>query len=349
MPKKINIKTIAAELGVSPSTVSKALKDSHEIGEKTRQKIQAFAKQYRYKPNSLALSLRNQKTMVLGVIIPQITHHFFTRVISGIEYVANQQDYNLMICLSKNRYEKEIETIEMLTNGSVDGLLISLAKETMEKGDYKHFEHLLEEDFPLVFFDRVPPGLNVDKVVIDDEEGGYKAAKTLIDKGRKRPALISTPDHITVGLEREKGFKKALQDAGLTYYPHRHIKVDEKQDIEMQISKLFVVQPLPDAIFAVNETYAAIAMKLALKNGLNIPKDIAIIGFTDGMISKLTIPSMTTVAQHGYSMGNKAAELVLNKINKKSDDDSVSEQDDTGRSPNQTVVISTNVVEREST
>ncbi|PID67807.1 MAG: LacI family transcriptional regulator, partial [Flavobacteriia bacterium] len=257
MPKKINIKTIAAELGVSPSTVSKALKDSHEIGEKTRQKIQAFAKQYRYKPNSLALSLRNQKTMVLGVIIPQITHHFFTRVISGIEYVANQQDYNLMICLSKDRYEKEIQTIEMLTNGSVDGLLISLAKETMEKGDYKHFEHLLEEDFPLVFFDRVPPGLNVDKVVIDDEEGGYKATKTLIDKGRQRPALISTPDHITVGLEREKGFKKALQDSGLTYYPHRHIKVDEKQDIEMQISKLFVVQPLPDAIFAVNETYAA--------------------------------------------------------------------------------------------
>ena len=349
MSKKVNIKTIAAELGVSPSTVSKALKDSHEIGEKTRAKIQAFAKQYHYKPNSLALSLRNQKTMVLGVIIPQITHHFFTRVISGIEYVANQHDYNLMICLSKDKYDKEIQTIEMLTNGSVDGLLISLAKETLEKGDYKHFEHLLNEDFPLVFFDRVPPNINVDKVIINDLEGGYKATKTLVDKGRQRLALISTPDHVTVGLEREKGFINALQEAGLTYYPDLHIKVNEKNDIESQIAKLFVIQPLPDGIFAVNETYAAIAMRLALKNGLSIPKDISIIGFTDGIISKLTIPSMTTVAQHGYNMGNKAAELVLNRIKEQDEENDEKEQDDSGHPPNQTIVISTNVVEREST
>jgi LacI family transcriptional regulator len=339
MHKKVNIKTIAAELGVSPSTVSKALKDSHEIGVETRAKVQAFAKMYNYKPNSLALSLRNQKTMVIGVIIPQITHHFFTRVISGIEFIANQKDYNLMICLSKDEYEKEIQNIEMLTNGSVDGLLISIANETLEKGEFGHFERLLKQEFPIVFFDRIPPGIQADKVIVDDEAGGYNAGKLLLSKGRKKLGVISTPEHVTVGVLREKGFYRAIQEAGAEVLPQFNVKIEEKFDIENQIDQMFTQKDFPDGIFAVNETYAALAMKIAQKRGFQIPRDIAFIGFTDGVISRLTTPTMTTIAQHGHNMGNKAAELVIQRIYEQEND----------KTPNQTVVISTNIVEREST
>lgn len=339
MSKKVNIKIIAAELGVSPSTVSKALKDSHEIGRETREKIQAYAKMYNYKPNSLALSLRNQKTMNIGVIIPQITHHFFTRVISGIEFLANQKDYNLMICVSKDLHDKEVKNVEMLTNGSVDGLIVSIANETLEKGDFSHFQRLVDDDFPLVFFDRVSPTLKGDKVIVDDETGGYNAGKHLIDKGKSHLAIITTPEHVTVGIMRERGFKKALDENNKYYNPNYIVRVEEKYDIEKQIDLLFQQKEIPDGIFAVNETYAAIAMKCALRRGIQIPRDIAIIGFTDGVISRLTTPTMSTIAQHGYNMGNKAAELVLQRIY----------ENENEKLPYQTVVIQTNVVEREST
>lgn len=338
MPKKVNIKTIASELGVSPSTVSKALKDSHEISEETRAKIQAYAKFYNYKPNTLALGLRNQKTMVIGVIVPEIVHHFFSRVISGIENTAYQKDYNLMICLSKDKLSKEIQNIDMLANGSVDGLLVALAKETLEKSAYEHFNQLLAQDFPIVFFDRFPPNLEVDKVIIDDAAGGYKAAKHLIEKGYKKLAILTTPEHVTVGVGREMGFLKALKESELTVYPAFDIKIDENKSIEPQIEKLFSNKVLPDGIFAVNEPYAAAAMKIAKDKGLRIPEDIAIIAFTDGLISKTTSPTLSTVAQHGYTMGAQAAEILLNRIFKQNE-----------KIPNQTIVISTNVVEREST
>lgn len=338
MPKKINIKTIASELGVSPSTVSKALKDSHEISEETRAKIQAYAKFYKYKPNTLALGLRNQKTMVIGVIVPEIVHHFFSRVISGIENTAYQKDYNLMICLSKDKISKEIQNINMLANGSVDGLLVAIAKETLEKEDFDHLKDLIAQDFPIVFFDRDPPNLEVDKVIIDDTAGGYKAAKHLIEKGYKKLAILTTPEHVTVGVGREKGFLKALKEFELSIYPEFDIRIDENLPIEPQIEKLFTNKELPDGIFAVNETYAAAALKIAKSKGLAIPKDIAIIGFTDGLISNTTSPTLTTIAQHGYTMGAQAAEILLNRIYNQEE-----------ISPNQTIVISTNVVEREST
>lgn len=337
MSKKINIKTIASELGVSPSTVSKALKDSHEISEETRKKIQAYAKFYNYKPNSLALGLRNQKTMVLGVIVPELVHHFFSRVISGIEKVANENDYNLMICLSKDQLDKEKQNIEMLTNGSVDGLLVSVAKESFEKNDYEHFNRLIRQGFPIVFFDRVPSNLNADKVIVDDVAGGYKAAMHLISKGYKKLGILTTPEHLKVGSDREKGFVRALQENGLTIYPNFDIKIDERQPISPQIETIFNRKELPNAIFAVNEFYAATALKIAQKRGLQVPKDLAIIGFTDGLISKITSPGLTTVAQHGYTMGVKAAEIVLHRIINKLD-----------AKTHQTTVISTNVVERES-
>lgn len=197
MKAKITIKDIARELGVSTSTVSKALKDSHEISESTKAKIKAFADFYHYKPNSLALKLRNQKTMVIGVIIPEIVHHFFSRVISGIEKAANLRGYNVMICVSNESYDKELLNIEMLANGSVDGLLISLSKETQKIKDFSHFNELIENNVPFVLFDRIEESINCDKIIVDDEGGAYKATKYLLEKKCIKVALITTPDYVT--------------------------------------------------------------------------------------------------------------------------------------------------------
>ena len=341
MKDKITIKDIARELGVSTSTVSKALKDSYEISDSTKKRIKAFADFYHYKPNSLALKLRNQKTQVIGVVIPEIVHHFFSRVIQGIEKIANQRGYNIMICVSNESYDKELLNIEMLANGSVDGLLISLAKETQKIQDFKHFDELLENKVPFVLFDRVEKSISCDKIIIDDEGGAYKATKYLIEKACKKIALLTTPDYVTVGQSRKKGYSKALQKFGIRQDDSLIIKIDKEDDdhkgIYEQIKKIIFVKEPPDGIFAVNELYAALAMKIAKERGLKIPEDIAIIGFTDGIISEFSSPSLTTVAQHGYTMGKHAAEMLINRIENKIQGEF------------QTEVISANIKVREST
>ena len=315
MKSKITIRDIARELGVSASTVSRALKDSSEISEETRKKVKAFAELYHYKPNMMALKLRNKKTMVLGVIIPEIVHHFFSRIISGIEKVANDKGYNVMICLSNESYEKEKLNVKMLADGSVDGLLVSISRETLKIGNFDHFKELEDYNIPLVFFDRVTEEIECDKVIIDDMSGAYKATQHLIEIGCKRIAIITTPDHVNVGFLRKAGYEKALQDHGMNIDRDLVIKVNELLDVNMQIEELLnKPEKLPDGILAVNEIYAARAMKLAKGKGLNIPNDVAIIGFTDGLISEFSSPSLSTVAQHGFTMGELAAELILNRI-----------------------------------
>ncbi|MDP2089380.1 MAG: LacI family DNA-binding transcriptional regulator [Flavobacteriaceae bacterium] len=319
MGAKITLKKIAKELGVSTSTVSKALSDSHEISVETREKVKAFAKMYNYKPNSLALRLRNQRSMVIGVIIPEIVHHFFSTVISGIEHGANERGYNVMVCFSDESYQKEVLNIEMLAGGSVDGFLVSIAKETQELSDFRHFEDLKEE-VPLVLFDRVHPKINCDKVVVDDFGGGYKATEYLIKTGCKKLAIITTPDFVSVGLERKKGFLKAINDYNIAVPSEYIIQVNEKNDITAQIQKVINLPDRPDGIFAVNEIYAATAMKLAQDKGIKIPEEMSFIGFTDGYISQFSNPSLSTLAQHGHEMGEKAIELLINRIESKDSD-----------------------------
>ncbi len=340
MKSKITIKDIAKELGVSISTVSKALKDSHEISDETRKKIKAFANFYNYRPNSLALKLRNRKTLVIGIIIPEIVHHFFSRVISGIEKTANERGYNVMICLSNESYDKELLNINMLADGSVDGLLVSIAKETLEKNEFGHFNQLINDEIPFVLFDRVTDQIACDKVLVDDVGGGYKATNHLIDIGCKRIAILTTPDHVNVGTERRIGYEKALEENGRKIDSDLIIKINENFDIAEQIKKLLDnTDKLPDGIFAVNEIYAATAMKTAREKGLNIPKDIAVIGFTDGLISEFSTPPLSTVAQHGFTMGEQAAELLLDRIQKSENEEKNFERK----------VISTNLKIRNST
>jgi LacI family transcriptional regulator len=312
MKQKITIKTIAKELGVSTSTVSKALRDSHEISTETKDKIQAYANLYNYKPNNLALQLRNQKTKVIGVILPKIVHHFFSTVIMGIEEGANKKGYNIMVCFSNESYKKEVETLKVLSNGSVDGLIVSIASETLENKEFNHFIDLVAEEIPLVLFDRVVDEILCDKVVVDDVGAGYKATKHLIENGRKKIALITTPNHVNVGALRRQGYEKALIEAYIKTDKNLIVEVDEKKDIKSQIEKVFNEDI--DAVFAVNEIYAAISMRIAKEKGLSIPNEISIIGFTDGLISEYSSPSITTIAQHGFTMGMQAVELLIERI-----------------------------------
>jgi LacI family transcriptional regulator len=338
MKSKITLKKIAKEFDVSISTVSKALKNSPEISEELKEKIQAFAKYYHYKPNSLALNLRNQKTKTIGVIIPEIVHHFFTKVITGIEHVANKNGYNVMICMSMDSYEKEVLNLDMLANGVVDGVIVSVAKETEEKKNYSHFKDLIYNGIPLVMFDRVIDKIKCNKVITNDIDGGYLATKHLINIGCKRMAILTTPDFVTVGNLRLEGYKSALKNCGIDYDEDLVIIIDEKNNIEDQIKKLFLLKNPPDGIFAVNEVYAALAMKSARKLGFKIPDDISILGFTDGIISQFSTPALSTVAQHGNTMGQKAAELLFNEIEFQGSE-----------YQHQTKIIETDLILREST
>lgn len=337
MKPRITLKKIAKEFGVSISTVSKALKDSHEISEETRGKIKAFADYYHYKPNNLALQLRNQKTSVIGVIVPEIVHHFFSTVINGIEKYATEKGYNVMVCLSNESYEKEVSNMSVLTNGSVDGLIISIARETQQNQNFKHFEAIINDDFPLVLFDRINDDVECDKVIIDDVGGAFKATNHLVEIGSKRIALLTTQDFITVGSLRKKGYIKSLNKNKISVDENLIYKIDDKESLYDQIKKAINVANPPDAILAVNEIYAAIALKVAKESGLKIPEDIAIIGFTSGLISEYTDPPLTCVEQHGFLMGKQVAELLINRI------------ESTAPSEFQKVVISPNLKIRRST
>ncbi len=317
MKPRITLKKIAKEFGVSISTVSKALKDSHEISEETREKIQAFADFYHYKPNSLALQLRNQKTSVIGVVIPEIVHHFFSTVIDGIEQYANEKGYNVMVCISNESHDKEVSNFSFLTNGSVDGLIVSIARETQHNQNYEHYEALINDDFPIVLFDRVNEDLKCDKVIIDDVAGGYKATNHLIEIGSKRIALITTKDFLTVSSLRKEGYLKALLNAGYPINEDLIYYIDDKEDLYEQIKEVVEDINPPDAIIAVNEIYAATALKIAKRKGMVIPNDIAIVGFTSGLISEFTSPSLSAIVQHGTLMGRQAAELLINRIENK--------------------------------
>ena len=317
MKQKITIKTIAKELGVSTSTVSKALRDSHEISVETKDRIKAYADYYNYKPNNLALQLRNQKTKVIGVILPKIVHHFFSTVIKGIEKGASEKGYHIMVCFSNEYYQSEDDNLKVLSNGSVDGLLVSIAKETLQNDDFKHFEDLVNEEIPLVMFDRVLDSINCDKVIVDDIGAGYKATKHLIERGRKKVAMLATPEHVNIGTLRKRGYEKAIKEFNLTTSNNLAIEIDEEHDLRNQIAQ--VINGDIDGVFAVNEIYAAIAIRLAKEKGLRVPQDISVVGFTDGLISEFSSPSITAIVQHGFTMGKQAVELLIDRIENEGD------------------------------
>jgi LacI family transcriptional regulator len=340
MKRKVTLKQIAKELDVSISTVSKSLRNSPEIGNETKLKIQAFAKFYHYKPNNIALSLKNRKTKTIGIIIPEIVHHFFSTVINGIEQVANKNGYNVIICVSNDSFNKEVLNMKMLANGSIDGFIMSLSKETQFKGNFHHITEVINQGMPIVMFDRVTNEIFCDKVIIDDKLAAYEAVQSLIDKGRKKIALVTTVDYVSVGKLRTDGYIKSLLDNDIPFNENLIIKIENIDTCEIIIEKLLKDKAI-DAIFAVNELFAVTIIKTANKIGLNVPKDLAVIAFTDGIISKYSTPTITTVSQSGIKMGNRAAKMLIERLEAEQEDDEVENY--------KTEVIETHLIEREST
>lgn len=337
MRRKVTLKQIAKELDISISTVSKSLRDSHEISEETRLKVKAFAKLYNYKPNNIALSLKNKKTKTIGIIIPEIVHHFFATVISGIEHVANEFGYNVIVTLSDESFDKEVINLEMLASGSTDGFIMSLSKETQLKKDFHHLEEVINQGMPVVLFDRVTNDVFCDKVIIDDQLAAYNATEFFITNKYKNIALITTVDYVSVGKLRTEGYLKALADYDIKLDEKLIIKVEDIDHCQEQIIDLITNNAI-DAVFAVNELFAVTAIKAINKIGKKVPNDIAVIGFTDGIISQFSTPTITTVSQNGIKMGQKAAKMLIERLEKEEDDEQYT-----------TEIIETELIFREST
>ncbi|EDO25740.1 predicted protein, partial [Nematostella vectensis] len=253
----------------------------------------------------------------------------------GIEEGAREKGYRIMVCFSNESYKNEVENLKVLSNGSVDGLIISIANETLEGKKFNHFHELIKEEIPLVMLDRVQDSIPCDKVIVDDISAGYKATEYLVQTGCKNIAILTTPQHVTVGRLREQGYRKALLSNNLKVSAKLIKEIDESQDIPEQIMSVF--NESVDAIFAVNEIYAAIAIKMAKKRNLKVPDDVAVVGFTDGLISEYSSPSITAIVQHGKMMGRQAVEMLIEQI----------ESENNNHTP-RTKVVSSNLHIRES-
>ncbi|MFK7954428.1 MAG: LacI family DNA-binding transcriptional regulator [Ekhidna sp.] len=306
------IKDIARELGISPSTVSRALKDHFEISEKTKKEVRRVADELSYQPNTLALSLRNSKSNTIGLIIPEIVHFFFSTVISGIEDVAHSRGYNLIITQSNESLDKEKANAQILFNNRVDGVLISLSEETE---DIDHLKVLNDKGLSFVFFDRISEDMDSSSVIVDDFLGGYQATKHLIDMGYKKIAHLAGPSNLDISTQRMNGYKKALEEGGIAYSENLVLlnSISSENETFNSIYEL-LKNYSPDAIFAFHDLAAMSAIKAAQNYGKNVPIDFGVIGYSNWQFTSLTNPSISTVEQPGFEMGQQAAELLINQI-----------------------------------
>ncbi len=308
---RITIKDIARELGISPSTVSRALKDHPDISPETKRAVQELARKYNYQPDAIALSLKSRQTRTIGLVIPEMVHHFFSSVISGIEDVAYNAGYHVMITQSAENYEREVSNIEALLASRVDGILVSVSKQTE---NFDHFRKVQEEGVPLVFFDRVCEEIDTDRVVVDDYFGAYRAVEHLIKMGCRRIAHFGSTQLLTIARNRLNGYMQALKDHNIPLSDGLIIKCDTLSDALEETGRILDLPERPDAIFTVNDLTAAGAMIVIKQRGFRIPDDIAVVGFTNGQLARLTDPALTSVEQHGYEMGREAARMLIDRL-----------------------------------
>jgi LacI family transcriptional regulator len=335
--RKLTIKDIAKEFGVSISTVSKALNDSYEISESTKNKIQKYAKENNYKPNFNALSLKNRSTKTIGIILPTMLKYFFAQVFKGIEKTALERGYKVITCISNESYEKEVEIIEMLSNGSIDGFLVSLAKETELKEDYKHLQDTIDNGTPIVMFDRVAQSLNCDKIITDDLNGVENTVEFLYKSGHKNIAFVSTMSDFHIGNQRFLGYKKGLKNVGLPYNENLVINIFDRDYKQYEaLLTPFLENNNIDSIITTGESAAIASMKAGIKTGRKIPQDLSVIAFSNGILARHSSPKMTTISQHGEQMGECAAKVLIDKLEQKNTD-------------TVTTVITTDLVVRDST
>ncbi|MFT3793562.1 LacI family DNA-binding transcriptional regulator [Flavobacterium sp.] len=316
MKEKATLKQIAKELHVSVSTVSKALNNSPEISEPTKVRIQEYAKLKNYKPNIIGLNLKNRKTKTIGVIIPNILNHFFAKVFSGIEKVAEAKGYNVITCISNESLDKEVHALTMLSNGTIDGFIVSISEEAQKLGEFSHFKNIISEGTPIVMFDRVSEEVACDKVIVDDFDSAIDATQHLISLGCKKIALFSSIDNLSVGKLRAKGYFKALENSGIKADDQLIVLTDSAEDFDKKAASLFTKGKM-DGIFALDEHASVSSMKMGLKAGFQIPEELQVIGFADGVWSRRLTPSLSTVSQHGPEIGEAAASMLIEQLESK--------------------------------
>ncbi|MDO5980024.1 LacI family DNA-binding transcriptional regulator [Flavivirga spongiicola] len=332
---KVTIHDIAKALGIDSSTVSRALNDSSRVTKKTKDKILKKAEELGYQRNLLASNLRKNVTNTIGVVVPRISRHFFSSAIQGIEEAAYQSGYNVIICQSLEQLEREKNILESLAANRVAGVLISISMETM---NYDHMNGLKQGGIPFVFFDRhcsIPENNNV---LIDDFKGGFDATQHLIDKGCKNIVHFSGPQELGIYKNRFDGYKAALKKNNLPFKDAYVLssRLMEQDGFENAKSLLENVLDF-DGIFSANDVAAIGAMKYLLNEGIKIPDDVAIVGFSNEPISTVINPALTTINQPGFEMGKIATDLLLKQVKNK-----------TTLLKTQTIILDSNLIERDS-
>jgi LacI family transcriptional regulator len=336
--KETTIYDIAKALNISPSTVSRGLSNHPAINAKTKNKILKSAQSMGYQSNKFASSLRKKRTNTIGVIIPRLDSLFMSSVIAGIEKVVNTAGYNLIISQSLESEKKEKSNAVIMFNSRVDGLIVSLSNETK---DYSHFETFIDKNIPLIFFDRIAEELPSTKVIIDNQKAGYIATKHLIDQGCRKILHITSNVHRNVYRDRFEGYKKALMENNLPFEEDLFIMNDLSETaIVNSIKAIFVDHngERPDGIFLTSDSAAAIALTTLRDNGIRVPEDVAIIGFNNDIISKVTEPAISTINYPGNDMGESVARILLNHLN-----------GDGNLNITSTVVLNTELIVRNST
>ncbi len=310
----MTMKDIAKEFGISVATVSRALKDSPRISAVRREQIQKFAREHSFSPNPIAESLRHSKDApmkVIGVIIPQFVHYYFASILTGIEEEASARGYRIMIAQSAEKYEKEVRICQSFFENKVCGIIVSQAKDTTK---YEHFQKLIDNGVPLVFYDRICTGVNASRVVVDDYMGAYTAVTHLIDTGCKRIAFFGSPLTLEISKNRFNGYKDALLKHGLIYDESITRLCDNRADAEAITPDLLELENRPDAFFAVNDDTAIGIMYTAKRMGLRVPDDVSICGFTNGNRAIACDPMLTTVEQRGVMVGEEAANILIGHV-----------------------------------
>jgi len=314
----VTIKDIAKALGISTSTVSRALRDSHEISPETKQLVLECAEKLNYRPNPIALSLKERRSRSIGVVVAEIANNFFSQVINGIESIAYDRGYNVIISQTRESYEREIMDLQYLASRSVDGLLISLSTET---NDLNHLKSLHAKGLPIVFFDRITEEINTHRVIVDNFKGAYDATEHLIRNGHKRIGHLANSEFLSITHERVAGYKEALIRNG--------IKVDENyiqhcfyggmifEEVEDAVNKLFTQKYKPDAIFTSSDKLTTGCLKTLKRRGIKVPDDISVVGFSNSDLAELIDPPLTVVRQPAYEMGKAATELLLQLVESK--------------------------------
>jgi LacI family transcriptional regulator len=327
------IHDIARELNISASTVSRALNDNPRISLQTKERIKAVATRMGYRPNTLASNLRNKKSNTIGVVVPLINRHFFSSVISGIEAIAFNAGYNVVISQSNDLVSKEIKIVQSMFANRIDGLIISIA---MQTDTFEHLKVFRKKNIPLVFFDRAVAEIETDKIVVDDFAGGFRVTQHLIDQGYQRIAHLAGTQNLQTYLLRKKGYIEALRKNDIPFDESLVIiNTLTSEEGASAIQQLMSLPNPPDAIFCGNDTTALSSMIFLRDKGIRIPQDIGIVGFSNEPFSKVVSPSISTIAQPGFEMGQKAAELLIRQI-------------ETKERTYQTIVLPTELIIRES-